>query len=644
MNPRSPASIHDRSRRARRLAPWVAAAAILLGAPDAARGALAAFPEVCFAAPGATACTSRLQWSALPHPSDPSLTHLQVWEDGEDLVKRLGAAAWCTPADGDRRSRDVTVPVGAGVRWFRVYYAAGCDPDDTDFRQPVGDVAVVAVASGQTRLAPERARCIVDHTAATCKVPLRWGSDGTGFDCVDLWRTTPGPPGSFGAVQCDAVGTGAALGVLVGRGAVESFELHPRSLAPGEESCQAGCPAGAASPPAGPPLAETVLHGRPRLAGMSFQPADPQWFATFDPACPGDSADPACASTVATLDELSEIAAYSGVRQLKLEMSAIRYLEFPVVQQATIDKFARFLAEMNARGLRAIANVGQQCWVPNAKERPADLRPINGGTFEGDPLNNGFVPWTTPHCPDDYVERAAAWYGDLLTRLDAALAAYGLGLEDTVDVLVVNGNWREVLTPEIRLDSEEEYLVYTKRLLAALVPSLREAVGPGVPVGIQTRFYESLGVDRRWDFLTELRDAVPLSGLDYIAMTSAPVLMEDDPDGRPALMAMMRELGRSGGAKMVLSDMKNSILRDAPASAQEANVVQHVQSTRDYGLLGYWYWTYRNYYDEEGELRWVGLRELVDGGADGLCEGWREDLVAPIRSDVGALPPAICVP
>lgn len=645
---------------------WLAAALhILAVAPAAADTFLRALANPCS---GSGTCTTTLEWRVDPH-TDPSLTKVQMWRDDDSLVRKLSSADWCSDADGSLNSHQITLPVPSAGRTYRLYYASQCDAGNdsaqyADLRQEAARVTVFGVDPGDSLVATEDEPCLLRGNDSTCVTTLRWLSTDSAHDCVEVWRTSA-RNGQFKRLRCSATGeAGSKTAWINGE---DSYALYPLALN-GAAGCDdvSICTLGnSPTLPATAPLATAKVKAQERIRGVAFQAFDKDWLAALSPDdCPSGSNTAGCETDFGVLEELRELSAYTGLPHIKLELSAIRRVDWPVVSDDQVNGVARFLSDAHDNGLKVIINLGTQCWVPNSKERPAGFKRLAADHFRGDHLNNKRFDWSIPFCPDDNHTLATQWYTHFFDRLAQVLdSEYGLTAEATVAALAMDGSPSQALTSEIRLRADDDYNEDVKAYLAAVVPAVRNHVRDGslahplgFPVGLQMRYFE-LGDapdEERWLFFEELLDAMSLRDLDYIAMSSFPEVV--DPTTDEPLLALMRILGRAGASKLVLSDFIN-----LEAADETQNIIDHVDRVNEFNFMGWWYWTYRTYFRDpplNQDRLWAGLRELVDFGvydddgdpnttsadASELCALWDEDLVAPLRADAGAPLPSQCFP
>lgn len=285
---------------------------------------------------------------------------------------------------------------------------------------------------------------------------------------------------------------------------------------------------------------------------------------------------------------------------------------------ATLDNLVAFLDDCRQHGLVVEIDLATNMWIPLSVDTASHI-----GHSEWWPEPDG-DPWT----------EAAVWYEQIIRYVEDRVAA-----PDTIAYWTMMGNHQLGGAEPVTWDWPEqpEVAAYTERFVHEVWPKFRQAakrpVGSPImlPILADTPYWNAKPPESRLSSVSNVRrwlvDDLAMPP-DYWVITSYPCC---DPatDGYYYLRAIIEILGSESASRIISTDLKATGALGGPcivdrSALTDADALRwHFAKVTEYGLGGWWVWSYQDSADEP-----TGLRDL-----SGL---WRHDRVAVLRERTGA--------
>ena len=279
----------------------------------------------------------------------------------------------------------------------------------------------------------------------------------------------------------------------------------------------------------------------------------------------------------------------------------------------TLDNLVAFLDDCHRLGMRVEIDLACNMWVPYRIDTPNHIANSEWWPKPDD------TPWT----------EAAVWYEQIIRYVEGAVTA-----PEAIAFWTMMGNYQLGGSEPVTWDWPErpEVSVYTERFVKEVWPRFCQAAGRPVgspimlPILADNSYWNAKTPDVRLSSIRHVHRW--LAGElrmppDYWVVTMYPCC---DPatDGFSYLRETVRIIGRENASRIISTDLKGAghdlaacIVDKSRLS--DADVLRwHFDKVTDYGLGGWWIWSYQ---DAPGEP--TGLRDLRGR--------WKPDLVRVVR-------------
>jgi len=279
----------------------------------------------------------------------------------------------------------------------------------------------------------------------------------------------------------------------------------------------------------------------------------------------------------------------------------------------TLDNLVAFLDDCHEVGVSVEIDLCTNMWVPHNVDTAEHI-----GNSEWWPKPDE-TPWT----------ESAVWYAQIIRYVEERVAA-----PESIAMWTMMGNYHFGGAEPVTWDCPEkpEIATYTERFVHEVWPQFHEAarrpVGSPImlPIFADTEYWNAKPPQVRLSSVSNLRrwlvDDLHLPP-DYWVMSTYPCC---DPatDGFQYLREIVRILGPENAGRIISTDFKGAGHDIAPCIVDKSGLSDvdvlrwHFDKVTEYGLSGWWIWSYQDSPTEP-----TGLRDLQGH--------WKPDLVNAVR-------------